>query len=316
MKNEEYQSKIKIQKSKIKNRKSKIKNQKSKIENQKSKMDYLEITCMLAKNNDTPDLSEIVIALLSELGFDSFEETDDAVKAYTPDDDFDVERLLELIRERPELITSVDTQLIKHENWNQLWEANFPIADIAERLVVYAPFHADVPQREHKLCIMPQMSFGTGHHETTALMLELMLDLDVAGKKVIDMGCGTGILAIFAAKKNAAQVMAIDIDEWACRNAAENCQLNNTNDIEILHGDGKLLQGRSFDVVIANITRNILLADMAIYANCLTTNGMLQISGFLTSDFDDIVAQAEKNSLNLVKSLQKKNWMAALFQKR
>ena len=278
-------------------------------------MDYIEITCMLVKNNNIPDVSEIVIALLSELGFDSFEETDDAVKAYTADEDFDAEILLELIKEHPELITSINTHRIKHENWNQKWESNFPIADIAERLVVYAPFHTDVPDREHSICIMPKMSFGTGHHETTSLMLELMLDLDASEKRVLDMGCGTGILAIFAAKKNARSVTAIDIDEWAYKNAAENGMLNNIHSIEILQGDGSLLAGRVFDIVLANITRNILLADMKIYTDCLSKGGTLQISGFHETDFNDITAEAEKNGLIAVKSLRKNNWMAAIFQK-
>ena len=279
-------------------------------------MDYLEFTCMLAKNENTSEISEMVIALLAEMGFESFEETDDAVKAYVPDDDdVDVERLLELIKERPELITSVDTRRIKHENWNKIWESNFPVADIAERIAVYAPFHTEIPAREHNICIMPQMSFGTGHHETTALMLELMLDLETTGKKVLDMGCGTGILAIFAVKKKAGEVTAIDIDEWACSNAAENCKLNNISEIEIQQGNSELLVGRSFDIIIANITLNVLLADMVIYKNCLSTDGILQISGFLSSDFDDITQSAEKNNLKLLKKLQKKNWMAAVFQK-
>ena len=268
---------------------------------------------MLNKSDDTPDVSEIVIALLAEMGFDSFEESDDAVKAYAPEDDFDAERLLELVKEHPELITSVDAKSIKNENWNQMWESNFPIADIAGRLVVYAPFHTDIPDREHKICIMPQMSFGTGHHETTSLMLELLLDLDTSGKKVLDMGCGTGILAIFAAMKNALTVTAIDIDEWAFRNAADNCKLNKIQNVEILQGDSSLIVGHKFDVVLANITRNILIADMNIYADCMSTGGLLQISGFHDSDFPDINAEAEKNGLKLVKSLKRKNWMAAVF---
>ena len=278
-------------------------------------MDYLEIECMLAKNENTNDVSEIVIALLAELGFDSFEETDDTVKAYTPYDKVEIERLTELIKDHPELITSIDTRRIKDENWNKLWESNFPIADIAKRLVVYAPFHTDVPQREHSICIMPQMSFGTGHHETTSLMLELMLNIDIDNKKVLDIGCGTGILGIFAAKKNAHSVTAIDIDEWAYKNAKDNCELNKTQKIEILQGDSSLIKERKFDMILANITRNILLADMHIYANCLNNDGILQISGFMTSDFDDIADEADKNGLKIFKSLQKKNWMAALFKK-
>ena len=278
-------------------------------------MDCIEVTCMLTKKNKTPDASEIVIALLADLGFDTFEETDDAVKGYTSDEDFDAEGLVELVRERPELITSIDTRRIKQENWNQLWESNFPMAEIAERVVVYAPFHKDVPVLEYSICIMPQMAFGTGHHDTTSLMIEMMLDLDIAGKSVLDMGCGTGILAIFAAKKNAASVTAIDIDEWAYRNAVENCERNNINNVEILQGDKTLLANRNFDIVIANINRNILLADVAGYAKCLSSGGLLQISGFYETDFADIATEIEKNGLELVTQLKRTKWIAALFRK-
>jgi len=276
---------------------------------------YIEVICTFAKDNIPSDISEIVIALLSELGFDSFEESDDAVKAYALEENFDAEALLKLVGEYPEFITSVDTRRIKQENWNQMWESNFPMVEIAGRVAVYAPFHKNVPEREYRICIMPQMSFGTGHHDTTSLMIEMMLDLDIAGKKVLDMGCGTGILAIFAAIRNAEAVTAIDIDEWAYRNAAENCERNNIKGIEILQGDSNLLTRRNFDIVLANINRNILLADKAAYANCLSAGGMLQISGFHASDFPDIEAEAEKNGLKLVKNLQKNRWVAALFRK-
>ena len=278
-------------------------------------MDYIEVTCMLAKDNKIPDASEIVVALLAELGFDTFEETDEAVKGYTSDEDFDAEGLVELVKERPELITSIDTRRIKPENWNKLWESNFPMAEMAERVVVYAPFHNDVPEREYRICIMPQMAFGTGHHDTTSLMIEMMLDLDIAGKNVLDMGCGTGILAIFAAKKNAASVTAIDIDEWAYRNVIENCERNNINNVETLQGDSTLLVDRNFDIVLANINRNILLADVATYAKCLSAGGILQISGFYESDFADIAAEVERNGLTLMKSLKRTKWMAAVFKK-
>jgi len=270
---------------------------------------------MVAKDNEIPDISEIVIALLAELGFDSFEESEDAVKAYTPSENFDVGAMLERIREHPELITSVDTRRVKQENWNQLWESNFPIAEIADRVVVYAPFHTDVPEMEYRICIMPQMAFGTGHHETTALMIELMLDVDVAGKRLLDMGCGTGILAIFAAMKKAQPVTAIDIDEWAYCNAAGNCERNHISNIEILQGDSSLTAGRSFDIVLANINHNILLSDMATYSKCLPSGGLLLVSGFYSSDFPDITAAAKQNRLMLTKHLEKKDWVAAMYRK-
>jgi len=278
-------------------------------------MDYIEITCTLAANNNTAETSEIVIALLAELGFESFEESDDAVKAYIPDENFDAVALQGFTEDYSELIESVNTQHIEQKNWNHEWENNFPMIEIAGRVVVYAPFHTDIPDREHRICIMPQMSFGTGHHETTSLMIELMLDLDVFGKRALDMGCGTGILAIFAAMKNAGTVSAIDIDEWAYLNAIENCKRNNFSNIEILKGDSSLLTGRSFDLLLANMNRNILFADIATYSKCLPDGGLLQISGFYTTDFPDITAEATRNGLELIRHLTKKDWVAALYRK-
>ena len=278
-------------------------------------MDYIEITCTFAVNSNTSEVSEILIALLADLGFESFEESEYAVKAYIPDVNFDAAALLELAEAYPELIGSVDTHRIKQENWNHLWESNFPMTEIAGRITVYAPFHTDIPALEYRICIMPQMSFGTGHHETTSLMLEMMLDLDISRKQVLDMGCGTGILAIFAAMKKAQTVTAIDIDEWAYRNAAENCERNNINNIEILQGDSQLLSGRCFDLILANINRNILLADIATYSHCLSKGGFLQISGFYAADFQDISDEAKRNGLELTGCLEKNNWIAALYNK-
>jgi len=277
--------------------------------------DYLEITCTFPPDSNIAESSEIVIALLSDLGFESFEEMENTVKAYIPSENFDGAAFSELVGEVPELFRSTATRRIAQENWNQLWESNFPMTEHAGRIVVYAPFHEDVPSLEHRICIMPQMSFGTGHHETTSLMLEMMLDIDLSGKKTLDMGCGTGILAIFAAMKKAASVTAIDIDEWSCRNAAENRERNPVGHIEILQGDSSLLRKGAFDMILANINRNVLTADMATYANSLSEGGMLQISGFYTDDFPEISAEAERNGLALVKSAEKKRWMAALYRK-
>jgi len=278
-------------------------------------MDYLEITCTFAENRNATETPEIVIAWLAELGFESFEESEDEVKAYIPAANFDEDAFFEFTEHFYELIALFDIRHIEHENWNHAWESNFPMTEIADRIVVYAPFHEAVPDREYRICIMPQMSFGTGHHETTSLMLELMLDLDMNGKRTLDMGCGTGILAIFAAIKKAHPVTAVDIDEWAFRNAAENCERNSISEIEILQGDSSLLTGRSYDIVLANITRNILLADMSTYAECLSTDGLLLLSGFYSTDFTDITAEARQHRLLLTKNIQKKNWMAAVYRK-
>jgi len=279
-------------------------------------MSYIEIICNLVANSNTEESSEIVIALLAVLGYESFEVSDNTVKAYIPYLNFDATALEKLTVEYIELFNSFDIRHVKQENWNHLWESNFPMTEIAGRVVVFAPFHTKVHERDYRICIMPQMSFGTGHHETTSLMIEMMLDMDISGKRVLDMGCGTGILAIFAAMKEARTVTAIDIDEWAYRNAKENCERNNSNKIEILQGDSNLLTDRSFDLILANINRNILLADISTYAKCLPKNGLLQISGFYTADIQDITTEATRNRLLLSRYLEKKNWVAALYQKR
>ena len=278
-------------------------------------MDYIEVICTFSANCNKSEVSEIIVALLAELGFESFEETEESVKAYVPDKSFNVAALAELTGEYPELFRSVDTRRIRQENWNHLWESNFLMTEIAARVLVFAPFHKDIPALEYRICIMPQMSFGTGHHETTSLMLKMMLDIDISGKRVLDMGCGTGILAIFAAMKKALSVTAIDIDEWAYRNAAENCERNNINCIEILQGDSGLLSDKSFDLILANINRNVLLADMATYTQCLPKDGILQISGFYTADFPEIAAEAKRNSMELIRHLEETNWVAALYHK-
>ncbi len=278
-------------------------------------MNYIEVICTLQNKEQQENVQDIVIALLAELGYESFEETETGVKAYIREDIYGAAALSELVEEYTSLITSVDIRNIKQENWNQLWESNFPMTEIAGRCAIYAPFHSGVPELEYRICILPQMSFGTGHHETTALMIELLLDTDLEGKSVLDMGCGTGILAIFASMKHAKSILAIDIDEWAYKNAIENCTRNSITNIEILQGDKELLAGRNFDIVLANINRNILLEDMDAYSRCLSDGGSLQMSGFYMSDFPDIKIEAEKNGLKYVNHLVKKNWVAVQFRK-
>ncbi len=278
-------------------------------------MNYIEITCTFPNGKNTSETSEIAMALLADSGFESFEESDAGLKAYIPEDKFDAEALSELTGNYPSLIASVEVKHIKEENWNQVWESNFPPAEITERCIVYAPFHTDIPDREYRICIMPQMSFGTGHHETTSLMMELMLDLDLEGKDILDMGCGTGILGIFASMKKARRVTAIDTDERAYENAIENCVRNHVTNVEILQGDKRLLPGKRFDVIFANINRNILMEDISTYADCLPIGGLLQLSGFYVSDFSDITDEARKNGLEYVRRAEKKDWTAVLYRK-
>jgi ribosomal protein L11 methyltransferase len=274
-------------------------------------MNYIEVVCTL--HDAVTD--DVAVALLSELGFESFEESGSTVKAYIREELFDAAALSATAEEYAHILASVASRHIRQENWNQVWESNFPMAVVAERCAIHAPFHTDVPELEYRIVIMPQMSFGTGHHETTALMVELMLDANIGGKTVLDMGCGTGILSILAAMKGARAITAVDIDEWAYRNTAENCVRNNTGGIEILMGDSSLLTGKNFDIVLANINRNILLADIGAYAACIPASGLLQVSGFYTADLCDIRTEARRHGLSYVRHLTRKDWVAAQFVK-
>ena len=276
-------------------------------------MNYIQAICHLQPEDKVN--AEITVALLAEFGFESFEESGSEVKAYIRESEFDAAEFRQFMEENSSVMGPVEIQTLKQENWNRMWESNFPMAFISGRCVIHAPFHDQVPDLEYKINIMPQMSFGTGHHETTSLMIELMLDLDIAGKDVLDMGCGTGILAIFASMKNARQVTAIDIDEWAYLNAAENCNRNGVNNVHILQGDSSLLENKSFDLILANINRNILLSNIVIYSGSLPVGGLLQLSGFYAADLPDIVAEAKKNGLEYIRHLVKKDWVAVLLIK-
>ncbi|MDR1671933.1 MAG: 50S ribosomal protein L11 methyltransferase [Bacteroidales bacterium] len=277
--------------------------------------DYIEALCVCADNErDAPD---IVVALLAELGFESFETIDDgtsvSVKAYIREDFYDAGTMEDFAITGSAVVKSVHVGKVAQENWNSVWESDFPMTVIAGRCVVYAPFHADVPDLPYKINILPQMAFGTGHHETTAMMAELLLDTELDGKSVMDMGCGTGILAILAKLRKASRVVAIDADEWAYRNALENCTRNGIGDITVLQGDSSLLHNMKFDAVLANINRNVLLNDIPAYATCLGGGGLLQLSGFYESDFPDVTACAEQNGYHYWRHTVKKEWVAVQY---
>jgi ribosomal protein L11 methyltransferase len=282
-------------------------------------MDYIEIKCTLVKNSSISHLPETVSFMLSNLGFDCSEEANGIIKGYARKEDIDDEKMSKisgLVNEKPHLITTADTRWISEDERRKIWEAGYHIVDIAGRIAVYAPFHTNVPDREYRICIVPNRAFGTGRHDTTAMMLDMMLNIDMSGKNVLDMGCGTGILSIFAAKKNARSITAIDIEELACADAIENCKVNNIHNVEILHGDSSMLAGRNFDVVLANLTDDILLAEMNIYASCLPIGGILQISGFCFVNYENILDVAKMNNLRSIKSLCKNNWIAITFHKQ
>lgn len=259
-----------------------------------------------------------MIAELAEIGFESFAEESSFLLAYIPEKDFLKEKLESVSAIKKRLAGSnYRVNLIEDQNWNALWESNYQPVDIAGRCFIRAPFHEPKPDSEFNILLKPKMAFGTAHHETTALMIGLLLDADVIGKKVLDMGSGTAVLAILAAMKGATEVSAIDNDEWAYNNAAENISLNDQERIEVLIGDARLLtEFPTIDLMLANINKNVLLSDIATYSKVLKQDGYLYLSGFYESDLEDISHEAKQNGLMFVSRQVKNDWTAAIYKKQ
>lgn len=257
--------------------------------------------------------TEILIAELGEVGFESFVENENGVAAYIQKQDWH-EAILEQIQilQSDELEITYDIEEIEQVNWNMEWEKHFEPIQVDDIVSIRAPFHEN-PNLKYDIVIEPKMSFGTGHHETTHLMIQQLLELDVTGKTVLDMGCGTGILAIFAEMRGATKLDAIDIDTWCYENSIENVERNNCKNIQVFEGDANLLGNKKYDVIIANINRNILLQDISTYSNCLEQNGILLLSGFYREDIPFIEEAASQNNLMLQKTLERNNWVSLKF---
>jgi ribosomal protein L11 methyltransferase len=279
-------------------------------------VDYMEVTAVV----DPPQpWSDLLIAEMAEIGFESFEENLKGFKAYIPSADFDEEKLKSINLSEDEAKTvkfSFTLKKINNENWNQVWESNFEPVDVDKQCYIRAPFHQPKPDYPFEIIIEPKMSFGTGHHETTTLMVQWMLETDFSGKHVLDMGCGTGILAILAAKKGADSVMAIDNYPYAWENTIENVARNKTPNIRVELGDAMLLGKDTFDIILANITKNVLLEDLEVYVSVLRSGGELYISGFFADDMQDIIQKAEKYSMREVEYKQNKEWVAVKLVKK
>src|SRR5690606_13177867 len=251
---------------------------------------------------------EILIAELAELGFESFVDTETGFEAYIPESEFKKKELeaIPLLADK-EFSISYQINSIEQQNWNQKWEESFEPIEVESRLLIRAPFHQAPPKNVLDIIIEPKMSFGTGHHETTYLIAKRLLDLSLENKSILDMGCGTGILAILAKKKKCGNILAIDNDEWAYTNCIENCQRNHV-DIEVVLGDAHDIKNNKFDVIIANINRNILLRDMHIYADALNDKGLLLLSGFFMVDKNILMEQAQQLGLKLHFEATKNEW--------
>ncbi|MDC1237870.1 50S ribosomal protein L11 methyltransferase [Polaribacter sp.] len=258
-------------------------------------------------------ISEILIAELGNVGFESFVETENGVTAYIQKTDWSAEILADVfVLNSDEFSIEYNQNEVPQTNWNAEWEKNFEPIQVDDLVSIRAPFHEN-PNLKYDIVIEPKMSFGTGHHETTHMMVQHLLQLDLENKKVLDMGCGTGILAIFAEMKGAKPLDAIDIDNWCYENSIENVTRNNCENISIYEGDATLLVDKKYDVIIANINRNILLMDMKVYTNCLEAGGILLLSGFYEQDIPVIDAEVSKYGLKLEKFIQRNNWVALKY---
>lgn len=258
---------------------------------------------------------DMLTTMLAGIGFDSFMDDDRCLKAYCTEEHRDDIAVDSLLADS----AFFDIHLLKVEempdkDWNELWEASYQPVVVNERCRVRAPFHEPDSSFEFDLVIEPKMSFGTANHETTAQIIQLMLETDFQDKDILDMGSGTAVLAILAKKLGAARTVAIDNDEWAYRNAFTNCELNGISDIEIVLGDALAIQGQ-YDVVLANINRNILLRDMHYYVAAMRPEAHIFFSGFYTEDLESIKAEAERLGLRYRRHLSRNNWVAAEFCK-
>ena len=280
-------------------------------------MKYIEIR-LDVKADDVALVTDVLAALLVEAGYDSFVPDTTGMSAYIPEDKYSEPALLEIIGHLPvEAEIEWSCNHYADQNWNEEWEKHYfkPIV-IGNECVIHSIFHTNVPEARYKIVIDPKMAFGTGHHETTSLMLEWILRHDFTGENVLDMGCGTAILAILARMRGATSATAIDIDEWAYQNALENIRLNHIDGIDVLLGDKALLgDGRLYDTVLANINRNIHLDNMQAYASVMHTGSTIYMSGFYTQDLPTLQTCARQHGLLYKDHLEKNNWVAARFVK-
>lgn len=257
--------------------------------------------------------SEILIAELGELGFESFIENEKGLQAYILKEDFDSSQLNALyILNNGAFKINWTTKEVKQQNWNVTWEKNFHPIVVGDLCGVRAPFH-EKQGFAYDIIIEPKMSFGTGHHETTHMMLQQILNHDFKGKSVLDMGCGTGVLAILAEMRGAQSVDAIDVDEWCYGNSLENVKRNMCNKIRVTRGDVNLIKNKKYDIILANINRNILLQDIPVYANSLNDNGQLFLSGFYLEDLPHINAKCKECRLEFDKNFEKNHWVSSKY---
>lgn len=274
-------------------------------------MDYTELSITVSPKELG---SDILIAELSELGFDSFVDSENGFNAYIPTNLFLKNELAELFSKyAAELKITFSEKKIPQQNWNKEWESNFEPIDVIGKCNIRAPFHEPKPGYKYDIVIEPKMSFGTGHHQTTQLMIEQLMTLDLNKKSLLDLGCGTGILAIAASKMGATRIDAVDIDEWSYENSIENAQKNNIDNIRVLKGGIETISGKLFFTILANINKNVLLKDMVNCVKALEENGNLLLSGFFDTDVDELKTKALQLGLQIKDAKTNNGWALLHF---
>ena len=283
-------------------------------------MDYYEILFTGDKSLEVTVVYDILACELGEIGFESFMQNSEGLVAYIPAPLFQTEKLEKCLSQFPleNVRFRYSSNFIQAKDWNEVWEKNyFQPVRIGHECLLRAPFHPEEPGYRFEIIINPKMAFGTGNHETTNLMIRSILTLQLEGKEVLDMGCGTAVLAILAAKKDASRVIAIDMDEWAYQNAIENCRLNDTSHIQVIMGCAEqIAPAGMFDYIFANINRNILLNDIPVYCQALKPDGEILLSGFYTEDIPMIETKCKENGLAIHSFTEQNNWVAVRTVKK
>lgn len=279
-------------------------------------MDYQKISIQITPFQEW--LRDVLNAEMAGIGFDSFVETENGFDAFIPSDNYSEESLNTVLETfSGEFSFKIESEFIADQNWNKEWEKNYfkPLV-IGGECLIRAPFHMEYPDTKYEIVIEPNMAFGTGNHETTATIIESILQNDLMGKTILDMGCGTGILSILASMKGAKQITAIDIDKWSYEGTRENAALNKITNVNAKLGDASLLGEEKYDLIFANIHKNVLLNDIESYHAVLNNGGTLIMSGFYTEDIQDIKNKAESIGMKDAGFMEKNNWVAHTFIKR
>lgn len=280
-------------------------------------MKYKEIHFLITPYLE--DAADLLMGWSAEAGLESFVAHENGFKGYAQSDLLDLGMLDCILRDFPfeDIRISYTVSDAEDKNWNEEWEkTGFTPILIADKVLIHATYHNELPEAAHHILINPRQSFGTGSHQTTGMIVERLLHMDVSGLRILDAGCGTGILGIFAAMRGAKEVVAYDIDEWSVNNTLENAALNQVTTLQVLHGDATLVEGLgTFDIVLANINRNILLQDMPIFARAMKPGSRLILSGFYREDIELLKEKAQSLGLTLINMTEKDRWVSLLFER-